>query len=176
MPTQPAPSQPQKPCTEIAPQGSSILVTRSLKSTPPQTSNPAKMPIVTAEVGDTKAHGAVMATKPASIPLQAIVMSGVPNRQYQKNSAVAEPATAARLVFTATTEMRRSVAPRVEPGLKPIHPNSRMKVPDTTNTRLCAGNARGLPSGPYLRSRGPRTTASAMAQKPPTAWTTVEPA
>src|SRR5580698_4849410 len=97
MPTDTPPSQPQKPCTEIAPQGSSILVTRSLKSTPPQTSNPARMPIVIAEVGDTKAHGAVMATRPASIPLQAIVMSGLPNMQYQKNSAVDEPATETKM-------------------------------------------------------------------------------
>src|SRR6185295_17628039 len=86
------------------------------------------------------------------------------------------PATAARLVFTATIEMRRSVAPRVDPGLKPIQPNRRMNVPVTTNTMLCAGNARGFPSGPYLPVRGPRMRASAMAQNPPTACTTVEPA
>ncbi len=36
--------------------------------------------MTTAEVGDTKAHGAVIATKPASIPLQAMVMSGLPNQ------------------------------------------------------------------------------------------------
>ena len=49
-------------------------------------------------------------------------------------------------------------------------------MPVTTNTMLCAGKARGLPSRPYLPSRGPRMTASAIAQNPPTAWTTVEPA
>ena len=176
MPTLTAPNQPQNPCTEIAPQGSSIFVTRSLKSTPPQTSKPARIPMITAEVGETNAHGAVMATSPASMPLQAIVMSGLPNRKYQTSSAAAEPATAARLVLTATTEMRRSVAPSVEPGLKPIQPNRRMKVPITTYTRLWAGKARGFPSLPYLPRRGPRMTASAMAAKPPTACTTVEPA
>src|SRR5262245_60479956 len=148
MPTQTAPSQPQNPCTEIAPQGSSILVTRSLKRTPTQTKIPARMPIKTAEFGDTKAQGAVIATRPASIPLQAIVISGLPKRRYQKIIAAAEPAMAARLVFTATTEMRRSVAPSVEPGLKPIQPNSKIKVPVTTKATLCAGNGRGLPSGP----------------------------
>jgi hypothetical protein len=92
--------------------------------------------MITAEVGDTNAHGAVIATSPASMPLHAMVMSGLPNRKYHKSMAVAEPATAARLVFTATTEMRRSVAPSVEPGLKPIQPKSKMNVPVTTYTML----------------------------------------
>src|ERR1700691_4994761 len=149
---------------------------RSLKITPPQTNNPASTPITTEEVGDTKAQGAVMATSPANIPLHAIVISGLPNTKYQNSIPAAEPATAARFVFTATTEIRRSVAPSVDPGLKPIQPKSRMKVPVTTYTRLCAGKARGFPSFPYLPSRGPRMTARAIAQKPPTAWTTVDPA
>src|SRR5579862_1061406 len=176
MPTATAPNQPQNPCTDTAPHGSSTFRIRSFSSTPPQTMAPAIKPIMTADVGLTKAQGAVIATSPASIPLQAIVMSGLPNSRYQTSSAEAEPATAARFVLTATTAMRRSVAPSVEPGLKPIQPNSRMKVPVTTKARLCAGNATGLPSAVYLPSRGPRTTASAMAQKPPMACTTVEPA
>src|SRR5580692_7129822 len=130
------PSKPQKPCTEIAPQGSSILVTLSLNKTPRQTTRPAKIPMMNADPGATNAQGAVMATKPASMPLQAIVISGLPNFQYQKIIAVADPAIAARLVLIATTEMRRSVAPRVEPGLKPIQPKSRMKVPVTTKGML----------------------------------------
>src|SRR4029077_12396393 len=160
----------------MAPQGSSTLITRSLKSTPKQTTRPARMPMTTAEFELTNAQGAVMATRPASMPLQAIEISGLPKTKYQKIIAVAEPATAARLVFTAMTEMRRSVAPSVEPGLKPIQPNRRIKVPVTTKTMLCAGKARGFPSGPYLPSRGPRITASAIAQNPPTACTTVDPA
>ena len=50
----------------------------------------------------------------------------------ESSMAAADPATAARLVFTATTEIRRSVAPKVDPGLNPIQPKSRMKVPVTT--------------------------------------------
>ena len=42
------------------------------------------------------------------------------------------PKQADNSVLTATTEIRRSVAPSVEPGLKPIHPNSRIIVPTTT--------------------------------------------
>ena len=160
----------------MAPHGSSILRIRSLKSTPAQTTIPAMTPMITDDVGVTNAQGAVIATRPASIPLQAMVMSGLPNSLYQKSSAAAEPATAARFVFTAITEMRRSVAPSVDPGLKPIHPKSKTNVPVTTNTMLEAGNARGFPSGPYFPSRGPRMSARAMAQKPPTLWTTEEPA
>ena len=97
------------------------------------------------------------------MPLQAIEMSGLPNMKYHRIIADAAPAHAARFVLIAMTEMRRSVAPSVEPGLKPIQPNSRMNVPVTTKTMLCAGNARGLPSRPYLPMRGPRMMASAMA-------------
>jgi len=61
-----------------------------------------------------------------------MVISGLPNISCQKIMAEAEPAIAARLVLIATTEIRRSVAPSVEPGLKPIQPNNRMNVPVTT--------------------------------------------
>src|SRR5262245_39004501 len=111
MPTETAPSQPQYPWTEIAPHGSSTLITRSLKRTPKQTTIPATMPMTTEEFGETKAHGAVIATRPASIPLHAMVTSGLPNMKYHTSKAVADPATAARLVLTATDAMRRSVAP-----------------------------------------------------------------
>src|SRR5438094_9089896 len=113
----------------MAPHGSSTFKTRSLSRTPPHTIAPAIAPMMTAEPALTKAHGAVMATSPASIPLQAMVMSGLPNRKYQTSSADAEPATAARLVLTATIEIRRPVAPSVDPGLDPSQPNSRMNVP-----------------------------------------------
>src|ERR1700683_4490144 len=111
----------------MAPHGSSILRIRSLKSTPPQTTMPAITPMITDAVGLTNAHGAVIATSPAGIPLQAMFMSGLPKSLYHRSIAAAEPATAARFVFTATTEMRRSVAPSVDPGLKPIPPKGEKK-------------------------------------------------
>src|SRR6476646_2028208 len=137
---------------------------------------PAMIPMITDAFGPTKAQGAVIATSPASMPLQPIEMSGLPNMKYQSTMAVAAPATAARLVLMAMTPILRSVAASVDPGLKPIHPNSRMNVPVTTKTMLWAGNALGLPSLSYLPSLGPRTTARAIAQNPPTAWTTLDPA
>src|SRR5436190_22035557 len=104
MPTDTAPNQPQNPCTEIAPHGSSILSTRSFRRTPTETMIPATIPMITAEVGDTNAHGAVIATRPASIPLHAIVMSDFPNLSHQKNIAAADPKIAAKIVLKATTE------------------------------------------------------------------------
>ncbi len=35
----------------------------------------------------------------------------------------------ASIVFTATTDIRRSVAASGDPGLKPSHPKERIKVP-----------------------------------------------
>src|SRR5438552_4107858 len=111
MPTATAPNQPQKPCTETAPHGSSTFKTRSLNGQPAHTSPPAIAPITTADVELTNAQGAVMATRPASIPLHAIVISGFLNIRYHTSNADAEPATAARLVLTATMEIRKSVEP-----------------------------------------------------------------
>src|SRR6266496_1976821 len=101
---------------------------RSLKRTPTQTRMPAKTPIMTELTAVTNAQDAVIATRPASMPLQAIEISGLPNIMYQTTSAAAEPAQAARFVLTAIDDIRRSVAASVEPGLKPIQPNSRINV------------------------------------------------
>ena len=56
-----------------------------------QTIAPAMIPMMTDAVGPTKAHGAVIATRPASMPLHAIEMSGLPKSQYHRKIAVAEP-------------------------------------------------------------------------------------
>src|SRR5579872_1406283 len=98
----------------MAPQGSSMWIL-SLNSTPMQTTMPARIPMIEAEVGLTKAHGAVIATSPASIPLHAIEMSGLPNLKYQNTIADVAPKIAARFVLMAITEMRKSVAASVEP-------------------------------------------------------------
>ena len=45
------------------------------------------------------------------------------------NIVVRQPNAAARIVFTITIVKRKSVAPKVEAPLKPIHPTSRTIVP-----------------------------------------------
>ena len=88
--------------------------------------------MTTAAHGATNAHGAVIATRPASMPLHDIEMSGLPYFAFVYAIAITKPKHAASSVLTATRPMRRSVAPSVEPGLKPIQPNTRTSVPITT--------------------------------------------
>ncbi len=90
------------------------------------------IPITIDAHGATNAHGAVIATSPASMPLHVMEMSGFPHLAFVHAIAAMAPAEAASSVFTATTAMRRSVAPNVEPGLKPIQPNVSTSVPITT--------------------------------------------
>src|SRR5580765_3933309 len=134
------------------------------------------MPITEAAHGATNAHGAVIATRPASIPLHDIDMSGFPYLAFVHAMAVTVPKQPARSVFTATTAMRKSVAPNVDPGLNPIHPNTRTSVPTTTYPRLWPGNAFGDPFLLNLPMRGPMMIARARAVHPPVACTTPEPA
>src|SRR6476619_5985054 len=98
-------------------------------------------PITAAAHGATNAQPAVIATRPASMPLHDIEMSGLPYFAFVHAMAVTNPKHEDSRVFTATIEMRRSVAPNVDPGLKPIHPNNRIMVPATTYPRLCPGMA-----------------------------------
>src|SRR6476659_3139243 len=125
------------------------------------------IPMTTEAHGATNAHGAVIATSPASMPLHVIDISGLPHFALVHAIAITAPADAASNVLTAMIEMRRSVAPNVEPGLKPIHPKVRTSVPMTTYPRLWPGNALGVPSLLYFPILGPRIIASARAAHPP---------
>src|SRR5213083_2480039 len=123
------PHNPFTPCTEIAPTGSSMRNLPSMKNTATQTNTPAIPPISTADGAVTNAHGAVMATNPASVPLAIIEGSGLPYLNHMYSIDVIPPAAPASIVFVAMTPMRRSDPASVEPALKPNHPNARMNVP-----------------------------------------------
>src|SRR5260370_20774507 len=112
-------------------------------------------PMATAAHGAPKAHGAVMATSPASIPLHVIEISGLPHLAFVHAMATTAPADAASSVFTATTAIRRSVAPNVDPGLNPIHPKARTNVPMTAYPHVFPGNALAIPSLLYYPLLGP---------------------
>src|SRR5450755_4163202 len=118
MPTDHTPHRPHTPWTEMAPTQSSIPLA-SQNQTLTTTSTPAIAPMITAAQGATNAHGAVIATRPASMPLHDIEMSGLPYFALVSPIAITKPTHAASNVLTATRPMRRSVAPSVEPGLKP---------------------------------------------------------
>src|SRR5207244_12619894 len=97
----------------------STFATLSQNQTPPQTMTPAVKPISAADQGATKAQGAVIATSPASMPLQDIEISGLPEMNAVNAIAATAPKTAAVAVCSMLTAMRRSVAPSVEPSSHP---------------------------------------------------------
>src|ERR671912_2505571 len=176
MPTASTPNVPQTPWTATAPTGSSTLSFVSMKPAAQMTSTPAMMPMTADHAGLVKAHGAVMATRPASMPLTIMPGSGLPVLAIITNMAVTAPKAPAIAVFVATTANWTSVAASVEAALKPNQPNSRMKQPSMAIGTWWPGMVLADPSELYLPMRGPRTMAPARAAAPPTAWTTPEPA
>src|SRR5438270_14045530 len=108
------PQAPLTPCTEIAPHGSSTWATWSKNHTPAQTRTPAMAPMIEAAHGATKAQGAVIATKPANIPLQLMETPGLPYLYAVHPMANTNPKQADRMVVTTKTEIRRPVAPNVD--------------------------------------------------------------
>src|SRR6267142_2883664 len=99
---------------------------------------PEIRPIQQAPPALTKAHGQVIATNPASMPLNIIEGSGFFVRTHHIHNVAAKAAVAeASMVLTATTAIRRSVPASVEPGLNPNQPNARMNVPNITSGMLC---------------------------------------
>src|SRR6478735_7488178 len=89
-PTASTPNAPHTPCTEIAPHGSSTP-RRSKNPTLATTSQPAMPPMMIDAHGATNAHGAVIATRPASMPLHDIEMSGFPHFTYVTIIAIVKP-------------------------------------------------------------------------------------
>src|SRR5260370_42563058 len=116
MPTESTPQIPQTPWTDIAPTGSSIPRFSQKKTEyTPRTAGIA--PIRTADHDGTNAHGAVMATNPASIPLAPMDGSYLPNFSFINIMAQNAPPADASMVLVAMTPMRilpAPTAPRVE--------------------------------------------------------------
>ena len=117
---------------------------------------------------------------PARAPLQASSSERIPEIPLWMPRFAMQPAAAARVVVVAVLAATNSHPwmQRVEPGLKPYHPNQRRKVPNTTSAALWPGiGSSTLPvSGSKRPARGPRTAAPIMAEMPPTMCTTPQPA
>src|SRR5262245_19757624 len=175
MPTASTPQTPLTPWTAMAPTGSSTP-RRSMNVAATMTNTPARLPMTAAEAGVTKAQGAVIATKPASMPLTIIPGSGLPVQNIITDLATTAPKAAASAVLVATTANWTSVAARVEAALNPNQPNSRMKQPSMAIGTWWPGMVLGVPSLLYLPMRGPRTSAPAKAATPPIVCTTPDPA
>ena len=119
IPTASTPHAPQTPCTETAPTGSSTP-RFSKNHTDSTTMRPAMRPMTAAAHGCTNAHGAVIATSPASMPFAIIPGSGwcALARICTQNIATTAPNAAAIAVFTATTANRLSVAAKRRRGVE----------------------------------------------------------
>src|ERR1041384_6536779 len=174
MPTEITPHRPFAPWTATAPTQSSTPLF-SMKRAAITTSTPEMAPMITAPNGLTNAHGAVIATRPASMPLTSMPGSGFSPRAIRYSMHEKAAATLASMVLTTTNEMRKSVPERVEPGLNPNQPKARMKQPTMAMGKSGAGMGTGLPLT-YLPMRAPTTMPPASSMAPPMARTTPEPA
>ena len=165
------PKIPTVPCTEIAPTGSSILsLSRPMMLN--TTSAPPIAPMIVASSGLGSAGSAVIATRPASAPLSAIVRSALPNRMRATNSAAINPPAAAAFVLrkTLATSFATPMPPSlsVEPPLNPNQPIQRMNVPSVAIGRFAPGIACAAPVlALYFPRRAPRSKTPARAAEAP---------
>jgi len=79
---------------------------------------------------------AVIPTKPAKIPLRAIVKSGFLMMSQLAIIDAIPPAHAANVVVVNTNPNGPGLADRTEPPLNPNHPKNRRKVPIAARGRL----------------------------------------
>src|SRR5437879_11776499 len=100
------PHNPLTPCTEIAPTGSSMRSLPAMKNTATQTNTPAIPPITTADGAVTNAHGAVMATNPASVPVAIVEGSGLAYLPHLYRIDVLRPSAPATFSVMSLTPAR----------------------------------------------------------------------
>ncbi len=93
---------PHTPWTEMAPTGSSTFSVLSMKNTDSTTTTPQMMPMTIAAHGSMNAHGAVMPTSPASMPLAIMPGSGLPVRIQTQHMPTMAPKAPAMAVLAAT--------------------------------------------------------------------------
>ena len=173
------PRNPATPCTEIAPTGSSILM-RSKPTIENITTAPATKPMTPAINSDGDNGSAVMATKPARIPLSTIVRSALPQIILHTIRAEIAPQAAAVLVLTNTlaTELAFAASESIncEPPLKPNHPIHKINIPKVAIGKLEPGIGFTCPLGPYFPLRGPNNNTPTIAAVAPVICTIPLPA
>src|SRR5437870_6491845 len=163
-PKQSVPNTPFTKWTEVAPTGSSTW-TRSKKNTARTTRIPAMTPMMKELATLTKAHGAVIATRPANPPFNVMLRSGFPATIHIIKNALIDAVAAAVFDVTAIWAIEAQSAAIVDPGLKPNHPNHSTNTPIVADVKLCPWIGCVLPSL-YLPMRGPSMIAPAKAAQP----------
>src|SRR5215831_20198649 len=131
---------------------------------------PATPPMMMADKGVTKPAAGVIATSPATAPLAAPSMVGLPEWFHSANNHVSAAVAAAVLVVT-NAFAARPLAFRALPALNPNHPTQSKAAPVTAKGRLwgaiySVGKPRRLPT----------TMAHTRAETPELICTTVPPA
>mmetsp|Transcript_80674 Transcript_80674/g.246611 ORF Transcript_80674/g.246611 Transcript_80674/m.246611 type:complete len:255 (+) Transcript_80674:235-999(+) len=182
-PKKPSATSPQKPVAPCTAKASTTSSTFNffISMDAPWYTRPPKKPMKRASYGWTAAHPAVMATRPARMPLQKPPTSNFFGAtSVARSTKTTKPATHGEsVVFTATKPAELAVAlsciDPVLPGLKPYHPNQRKNVPRTQKGTLCASNSLARFSS-QRPARGPTASAPTRAPMPPTMCTRPLPA
>src|SRR5262249_48711093 len=96
---------------------------------------PATKPMTIAGIGATKPDPGVMATNPATAPLAAPSVVGLPAQHHSAATHERLAAAAPKLVATNATTTRHFAASAL-PALKPNHPTHKSPAPATVRVRL----------------------------------------
>src|SRR5262245_2012951 len=99
---------------------------------------PAAAPMATDPTGPTKPEAGVMATRPATAPVQIPMTVGLP-RNIHSTSIQVKPAVAVAMWVTSMAMPACRPADTAEPALKPNQPTHNIEAPMKVNTMLCAG-------------------------------------
>ena len=136
---------------------------RSSKSTLPTTTQPATRPTITAAQVSTNGQGPLMATSPATMPLQIKVGSGRIFFAPSVNIAASVPATAAKVVLTITPLRERSLPESAHPAFKANQPKATIRLPSTTMGTWWPGRGWARPAR-YFPVRGPQQPGADQAR------------
>src|SRR5918992_1640409 len=128
------------------------------------------MPMTRADIGDTKPDAGVMATSPATAPVAAPTVEGLPVCAHDNRAHVTTAMPVA--IWVATNALVAFVqAHAAEPALKPNQPTHSRAAPRTTMPMLCGSI--GILPYPSLR---PSMRAITRPDQPEVMWMTVPPA
>src|SRR5215472_13079729 len=127
---------------------------------------PAATPIAVEPAGPTKPEAGVIATRPATAPVQMPITVGFPRAAHSTNIQVSA-ATAVAICVTVIAMPACMPADVAEPALKPNQPTHKSDAPMKVSTTLCAGP---------LSLRGPSIRQAINPATPELTCTTVPPA
>src|SRR5438067_1724480 len=127
---------------------------------------PAATPIASEPTGPTKPDAGVIATRPATAPVQMPMTVGLPRTAHSTNIQVSA-ATAVAICVTVIAMPATTLLATAEPALKPNQPTHNSEAPMKVSTMLCPGP---------VSLRLPRHSAAIRPAVPELTCTTVPPA